>query len=213
MNIIGVITSDVIGSTAIPLEKRALLLTSIRETMEEIGSVMPIKYEIYRGDSIQILSQMPEKSLSLGMLLRCGLKGRTPADSNELWDARVSIGIGTADFMSDGVAVSDGEAFRLSGRGLDSLNKGNMCINTRWDEINDEFSISTPLIDDIITGWSSIQAKATFISLLHAKTRKEIAAELGKTPQNISKILIAAREPLVRNYLTRFSTLIVHKIN
>lgn len=73
--------------------------------------------------------------------------------------------------------------------------------------------VSTAFADDIISGWSYSQAQAVYLTLLYKKTQKEIAVQLNKTAQNISKLLGVAKEELICNYLDRYYLLITEKIH
>ncbi|MDO4159704.1 MAG: helix-turn-helix domain-containing protein [Prevotellaceae bacterium] len=179
--------------------------------MNEIKNIIPLKYEIYRGDSIQAVIDNPADSLLAAILLRAGVRSKTPKDTNEIWDMRVSVGIGEIEFWSDNIPTSDGEAFRLSGRGLDSIGKSSLCINTPWKNINGEFYVNSQFIDDVICNWSSTQARVMFLALQKHRTKKEIGAELGQTHQNVSKLLIAAKEKLIRISIDRFTIVINSK--
>ena len=143
--------------------------------------------------------------------LRAGLKSRIPKGSKQNWDARIAVGIGEMEFISDSILVSDGEAFRLSGREFDELGKRNLAIRTRWDDANEELKISTAFADDIITNWTSSQSLVIYMSLAYQMTQKEIADKLGQSSQNISKLSNVAKEKLIRTYINRCTQIIMNK--
>lgn len=91
--------------------------------------------EMYRGDSFQVVVDNPELALSVAIALRAKLKASTP-DKSEVWDARLSLGIGDVSFASGNILTSDGEAFRLSGRAFDNIGKKRLCISTPWAELD-----------------------------------------------------------------------------
>jgi hypothetical protein len=207
----GIITGDIIDSTSIPIEQRKDLLTAISVISEELQVFSPLKCEIYRGDSFQIVVNRPEKAMLIAILLRAGLKSRVPKGSKQNWDARIAVGIGEIEFISDSILVSDGEAFRLSGREFDELGKRNLAIRTRWDDANEELKISTAFADDIITNWTSSQSLVIYMSLAYQMTQKEIADKLGQSSQNISKLSNVAKEKLIRTYINRCTQIIMNK--
>ena len=207
----GIITGDIIDSTSIPIEHRKDLLTAISVISEELQVFSPLKCEIYRGDSFQIVVNRPEKAMLIAILLRAGLKSRVPKGSKQNWDARIAVGIGEMEFISDSILVSDGEAFRLSGREFDELGKRNLAIRTRWDDANEELKISTAFADDIITNWTSSQSLVIYMSLAYQMTQKEIADKLGQSSQNISKLSNVAKEKLIRTYINRCTQIIMNK--
>lgn len=207
----GVITGDVINSTSIPIEQRQMLLDAISSTMYKIKRDVPLEYELFRGDSIQVVVANPEKTLLVGILLRAGVKSMTPKDSDIYWDIRTSIGIGEVEFQADSIRISDGEAFRISGRGLDAMDKTTLIAKTPWQDVNEELDVTIPFVDDIVCCWTSSQARVVFPALLKHYTRKEIAIILGQSAQNVSKLLITAKEKLIRNSTDRFSKIINSK--
>jgi hypothetical protein len=211
MEITGVITGDVINSTTIPLEQRQQLVESISKVMEKIKAVISLKYEIYRGDSIQVVVDEPGKAMLVGLLMKAGLKSYTPQTDIEPWNMRVSIGIGATDFTADSITISDGEAFRLSGRGLDAMGKETLAVITPWEEVNEEFAVSTPFVDDTIIKWTLGQAAQMFQTLLCNSSRKEMAALFGVSAQTISRTLILAKEKPVRKFIERFDKVVTLK--
>ena len=113
-----VITGDIVRSELIALGKRDLLIQVLHQIVENLQDKSPMRMELFRGDSFQIVVDSPEMSLKIASMMRAGLKSNTPKGSKTEWDARISIGIGTIDYQGDSIVTSDGEAFKLSGRGL-----------------------------------------------------------------------------------------------
>jgi hypothetical protein len=208
MSVQAVITGDVVDSTLIKPTWRSLLLPSIHEVADELKELSSLTIEFFRGDSFQIVIDKPEEAVKIAILLRAGLKSKTPQDSEQPWDVRLAVGIGTIDYLSEKIVVSDGEAFRYSGRMLDEIGKRRLVVLTRWDEVNEELNISTAFADDIVSGWSISQAQVAYLSLLQRVSQKEIATNLNKSVQSISKLLSAAKENLIRMYLERYTRLI-----
>ncbi len=208
MDIKAVITGDIVRSEQIELNKRDLLLHVLQETVDSLQNKSPMSMELFRGDSFQIVLEKPEMSLEVASMIRAGLKSNTPADSFGVWDARISIGIGTIDYLGDRVVTSDGEAFRLSGRGLDAMEKSRLVIKTCWQEVNEELDAGLAFVDDLITGWSVNQAKAIFLSMGKGLSQSNIANSIAKSQQNVSKTLTSAKESLLVRFSARFETII-----
>lgn len=211
MEIKGVLTGDIIHSTTIQADWRERLLETIRGLVDELQLLSPMRMEFFRGDSFQILVEKPGECLTIAVLLRAGLKSKTPEESAQLWDARIAVGVGDVTYTSEQVVVSDGDAFRFSGWAFDELGKRTLAVRTPWQEVNDELRVSTAFADDIISGWSVSQAEAVYLSLLHQTSQKDIAAYLQKTAQNISKLLSTGKETLIRLYLERYEQIILNK--
>lgn len=208
MLIKGVITGDVIGASKIKLENRIQLLDCFYAMKDELQSISPFKMELFRGDSFQLLVEKPEMTIKLAILLRAGLIHHTSSTEEVIWDAKVSIGIGTVDFISNEIVTSDGEAFQYSGRQFDKMGRQRLVIKTPWPDVNEELAISTPFADDIITRWSIRQAGMIYMSLIRNHSQKELAQSIGTSAQNVSKILTSAKEGLIRNYIERSIKLI-----
>lgn len=212
MMIKGVITGDIIGSSNIKSENRSLLLDCLNRMNEELQLISPFKIEIFRGDSFQLLVDKPEMSIKLAILLRAGLIHHTPSIEENIWDAKISIGIGTVDFISTEIVTSDGEAFQYSGRQFDKMGKQRLVVKTPWSDVNEELAVSTPFADDIITKWSVKQAGMVYMSLMNSQSQKELADIIGTSAQNVSKVLATAKESLIKKYIERYIQLIAIRL-
>ena len=207
MKIKGVITGDIIQSTHINPADRNLLLDTIQGIVQYTRKWGEIRLDIYRGDSFQILVDNPIQALRITLLIRAGLQAKSPTAFR--WDARVALGLGTIDFEREqSVIESDGEAFRNSGWEFDKLGRSKkLAIRTPWENFNEEFIVSTALVDDIVSNWTITQAQAIFLFLSTGKTQKEIADDLRKSSQAISKLLIGGKVNLIELYLNRYEQL------
>lgn len=213
MKIVSVITGDIIGSTMGNDSQRRKMLDLIEGSVDEIQNelVFRLQLEFFRGDAFQILIEKPEKALLVAILLRAALCGDTPKDNLYVWDARMAIGVGGVKYRTDSLAKSNGDAFIYSGRTLDGMWNERLAIKTQWKTINDEFSVSTPFADDLISHWTRVQASVIYDYLLYDVTQGQIAREKGMSPQNVSKVLKAGRTELIINYIKRFEKLIYDK--
>ena len=208
----GVITGDIIDSSAIQIEYRDFLLESMRVIVNELSVIEPMKIEFFRGDSFQMVIDIPENALKIAVLLRAGLKSRTPKDSKKPWDARLSLGVGTISYHADNIVLSDGEAFQYSGRELDEMGKRRLIVKTRWSDVNEELQVSTAFADEVISSWSVSQSQTVYQALLYNISQKDIAHKFQKSAQNISKLLNAAKMNLVQMYINRYHNLISNLI-
>ena len=210
MEIKAVITGDIVGSSQIKPEHRIDLLFCLKLMEDELQCVSPFRMELYRGDSFQLLVESPHKAMKIAILLRAGLISHTPTKEGDIWDARISVGLGTVDFISDKIVTSDGEAFMLSGTQLDTIGKRRLVVKTPWEDVNKELEISTAFVDDILSGWSSTQAGMMYMSLRQDKPKKDVAEMTGTSVQNVRNVLGNAKEGLVLKYLSRNSELLEH---
>ena len=210
---VGVITGDFINSTKGDDLWRREMLSIVDNVVGEMwGRFGALQLEFFRGDSFQILVERPEKTLLVAVLIRAALCGRTSQDCPFIWDARMAIGIGDVAYRSDELAKSSGRAFIYSGRTLDMMKNERLAIKTDWECVNEEFSVSTPFADDIISNWTIKQADLVYDYLLFDVSQFRMAVERDMSAQNVSKILKAAKVELIKNYLLRFESLIYDRI-
>lgn len=204
----GVITGDIIDSSAIEIKYRDFLLESIRKIVNELEIIEPLNIEFFRGDSFQMVVNSPENAMQIAVLLRAGLKHHTPKEYKKPWDVRLSLGIGEISYHAERIVLSDGEAFQYSGRELDEMGKQRLIVKTRWKDVNEELKVSTAFADEVISAWSTSQAEAIYQALLYDIPQKDIAKKLQTSAQNVSKLLIAAKVSLIQMYIDRYHHLI-----
>ena len=130
-----------------------------------------------------------------------------------MWDARISLGIGTVAFLSDRIVTSDGEAFQFSGRQLDLMGKQRLAVKTPWPDVDEDLEVTTAFVDDITKGWSSKQAGMIYLSLKQDMAKKDVAELIGTSVQNVRNVLSSAREPLIRMYIERYSKIVADHLN
>ena len=205
----GVITGDLVNSTNIATELRQSVVDALHTCIFDFMSITPIKIEMYRGDSFQVVVDKAEQTLAVAIALRSKLRESTP-DGNDMWDARVSIGIGDISFESDNVVTSDGEAFRLSGRAFDNIGKKRLNISTPWTEMNAAMELNTRFADEFVSSWTARQARVVYHSILCLKTQKEMAEELDMTRQNFNYHWGASKAQLILDYIAYFKTQIAN---
>jgi hypothetical protein len=147
---------------------------------------------IFRGDSFQGLVIQPEKALKILLYIRSELL-KIQIERHRA-EVRLGLGIGRIGNLNiENIEASDGEAFRLSGRALDSL-KGSRQKYRRFSflseqvEINPGLAMLAAALDAIIQSWSVELAEAVSHWIL------------GKTQAEISRVL-KIRQPAVQQRL------------
>ena len=220
---ISVITGDIVKSSSIRDENRAALLALLKKTFGEINntvlSASPANFEIFRGDSFQVVISQPELALITAVLIRAGLRGVMPESPPEgtrpgrTWDARLSIGIGEIFFDAGTAVESDGPAFRFSGTLLDEMKKtgSRLGIRTPWDDVNGELRVSCSFADQIISHWSAYQAQAVYHQLSENLTQQKLAERLGISQPGVSNRLITGNLPNINLMLERYHKLITSR--
>lgn len=201
----GVITGDLVNSTHIAAVWRQTVTDVLKVCVADFKPLTDVKLEMYRGDSFQAIVDKPEYTLAVAIALRAKLRASTPEES-EIWDARLSIGIGEIPFESDNIATCDGEAFRLSGRAFDKIGKRRLCISTPWQDFNNNIDLLTRFADELISSWTVKQAIAVYHSILYPKKQKDMANDLNMTRQNFNHLWRSSKCQLILNYIEYYKS-------
>lgn len=163
---VAVITGDVVDSSALPPEHRRGLLAvlkSLTATLREtLGpEAVPLPLDVYGGDGWQVLVTRPSLALRAALLVRATLRAEVDPASTHGVDTRVVVARGPVDFLSDDrVSESEGEAFRLSGRGLAALGDRRMAFANAGRSTLDDWDVVFHLLDVIARDWTGRQARA-----------------------------------------------------
>lgn len=218
-----VITGDIVHSREV--ENMHALLNVLKSTISEIKKVFSTKinFEIYRGDSFQMLVAQPEEAMKIALLIRSKLRSSVlisaKNDANvsleSLWDARISIGIGKVSNQSQRVVESTGEAFELSGRQLDEMKNKHerLCITTCWKNMNLQLQVITKLSDAIVSRWTLNSSEAAYRHLLFNETQAEIAKKLNVSQPAVHKRLIIANMEAIKEMLDYLNLTIKNQIH
>lgn len=199
-SLFAVLTGDVIGSRRLAGEDRQRLLSVLTNSGEELRSAfpqsIPFAPNIFRGDSWQFVSSAPTYSLRQGLYFRARVKaGMQPSRV----DTRFSLAIGTIDFLPpEGPAAGAGQAFNLSGQGLDEMAR-HMYISLNYPpNFDPDLAISLDavgrLIDRLAQDWTDRQALAISGALLHLTQVQiaEVSFQGQVTQQAVAQHLFSA---------------------
>lgn len=204
-----VITGDIVDSTGTTGNYKATL----QRIADDIRQFQDDRFimDIYRGDSFQTISDIPEKGLLLLLIIKAGLNRNSSQKEGKdyQWNARMSLGVGHLENYPTNNEIGElsGEPFVKSGRALDQMkDKGQLItVTTGVEQMDDELSAVCPLIEAITDRWTSTQADAIYLSLLHGTiTQQELGKELGKSQRAIGKSLEAGDIEAIKTYLKRF---------
>ena len=172
-----VLTGDIINSTQ---ELSEMWLPELKAVLNQYGQE-PEAWEIYRGDSFQLLVKM-EDALEAAIAVKLSMM------QFGALNARVAIGLGDVSYQSTKVTESNGEAFIRSGKTFDIMKKRTLAI-----------SLDKPLIDELlnglidfgaylIDGWSVSTVKVIRLALANPnKTQVELAKMLKVSQANVSE--------------------------
>lgn len=179
-----VITGDIIDSSKYSVEELNLILNTLNDEFECFNNDKNFnsEFKIYRGDSFQGVVLDPEIALDLVIAIKTAVNRLSIKNKmiSGLPDCRISIGVGTINLKRDSILESNGEAFRFSGKTLDTM-KGDyprLLLTTANEDLNNEFSVHFSLLDSVMSKWSTASAEVAYF--LHRKYKEvEIAKKLN----------------------------------
>jgi hypothetical protein len=173
-----VLTGDIVSFSKLPKEDRASIHYILQEGTEVFrkafkGSV-PLKVDVFRGDSWQLLVSDTPRALRTALFLRAYLRASIETVRT---DTRIALGIGAVDFVpGNRVSKGDGAAYRTSGSRLERMNKANrMSFGFPGYELEEAMDILVRLTDVLAMNWSGRQARA-LTGALQGLTQEKIGA-------------------------------------
>ena len=209
MRTTAIITGDIVDSTKLNLAERNIMINALQAIPEILSPFEKISMEIFRGDSFQVQISKPEIAAKAAIAIRAWLRSQVELSGKEPLDARLAIGIWETDYESESLSMSDGEAFRLSGRLLDRMHKARLAIATPWSTVNEELRLSTAFVDDIISSWTQNQSKIMLLRIQTSKRHIELSQTLEISRQMVDKSLKSSKEELIESYIDRFEKIII----
>ena len=203
LKIHAVLTGDIVNSTKLGPEDEKLLLKKLHQILE------PYTFEFYRGDSFQ--AYLPDNTLALETALMCRTAaiGINPEAAPAISDVRIGIGIGSVVHPVRDLASAKGEAFLLSGRALDSLDKtrGRLVIDAENNPLaNLAFAGMASYINSIYAQMTAKQAEVIF-DLLRGETQQQVADKLNRSKSTISQHVTAGRWDEIEDILKNFKSI------
>lgn len=201
---LGVITADFVGSTNLSSDKRKRLPVMVSDAVSFwLGEKQD--FQIFRGDSFQIRVANPRQSLKVGLGLRLYLKVNGALQGIPDLDARVSVGIGEESLHRAVVGKSDGQAYRLSGAGLDEMPVSQRLALFVGEENPVIWTTIALFLDDIVSNLTLAQAQA-MLWALNDKNQEEIAVILSVSQAAVNQRLKSGRWMLVKQGLSCYET-------
>ncbi len=201
---IAILSGDIIASSSLTTAQRKELEDLLWKELERISGSKD-DFSIQRGDAFQMKITQPGRALKAAIELRCLLKSQLQQSGKAISDARISLGIGTEELKGRNVSSSDGEAYRLSGQGLDQLKEANTNLSIHTGEVivDRSWEVISYLIDEHITEWSPMQAEAILLRL-QGLTYEEMANKLGINTSAAFKRIESAHWKAVKKALDYF---------
>lgn len=180
-----VITADVVNSTAMGSKAAG----ELRSILEQLINANQAKFlSFYRGDSFQSYLVDPYPAYKLALRLRTAARVFENQLPDIKTDLKISIGIGSIETPVTQIKTAQGEAFLLSGRGLDELEKTGrrLIIRCGDDKVNttlESISLFTDYLFDALT----YKQAEVLQHLLENRTQIETAKVLDKSQSTVNR--------------------------
>ncbi len=201
---IAVLTGDLVRSGAQSAERIEAAMLAIKAVADEIVRWQTPqgdhRFTRFRGDGWQIVLHRPSLSLRAAVVIQGKLIGMG-------MESRISIGVGRAKSLGTAsLADAAGEAFELSGRGLDQMGEPwRLGIDKRSVPIEDQ--LIADLLAERMGKWTAAQAEAASLQLaspFRLRTLHEIARLLGISPQAVNDRVRGAGASVISSVLQRW---------
>lgn len=211
-----VLTGDLVRSSALDkedMEKVRKRMDAATEALNQAPwagrKLVRGRAEFFRGDAWQTLLTEPRWAFRSAIYLRAVLLAQG------LVDTRVAVGIGAVDSLSrTRVSLSRGQAFTLSGRGLDQMSarfRMALTVPEEFKTFAGWLSVIFGLCDCLIGRWHTGQAEiAGLMALYKSASHAEIGRLIEPSPisqQAVSKSLNAAGWPGLEQALDHFEVI------
>jgi hypothetical protein len=204
MTVGAVLTGDIVNSTQLSPTQEKGLLKGLAKFLK--GS----PHEFYRGDSFQVFVNEPSKALRLALVCRVvAIDITTKEESTIRGDIRIGIGIGEVSSPVRTPGSAKGEAFLLSGRELDELQKTERRLAIRCSNKIADIGLQTmaDYLDNIFGGMTGKQADV-IVELLQGTTQQQLSVSREKAKSTISELANAGRWPEIERILQQYEQLI-----
>ncbi|WP_018612108.1 hypothetical protein [Segetibacter koreensis] len=214
-----IITGDIVSSQNIEPVHREQLFKKLDVFLKSLKNNYLSSYETFRGDSLQCKTIVPELALRTAILIRAFFRAYIPENTKSVinkknkkgyfstkYDIRLAIGIGEVDFIDEKkISSSDGQAFRLSGEGLDSLKNTSqhLLVKTADHNFDEQIEPAVLLVDALIQKWTQNQAILVLYKLQQMK-EDEIAAQLQISQSAVTQRKKTAEWYAVEKLVTYF---------
>ncbi|KQB43684.1 hypothetical protein RCH33_170 [Flavobacterium daejeonense] len=188
-----VITGDIMGSRKLA---SAIWLPELKAVLSHYGSE-PKDWEIYRGDSFQLLVPA-EEALEIALCIKATIK-----QFKEI-DVRMAIGVGVVDYLAEKITESNGGAFINSGECFEDLKKQTLGLKTPWEPMNATFAVVFPFMLMIADNWTSTSAEILKKAIENPEfNQSQLAESLNRKSQSsISSSLKRAGYEELKNMIS-----------
>jgi hypothetical protein len=171
-----VITGDIINSKKVNPKN---WLTQLKTELNTLGK-SPKYWEIYRGDSFQVIINNPLDGLKTAIKIKARLK------SIKHINVRMAIGIGNQTYNAPNITQSNGTAFVHSGEKFELLKKEkqNLAVKSEWIEFDKEINLYLKLSLIAMDSWTVNAAEMVKTALENPNKSQEELGQIVKIKQN-----------------------------
>lgn len=180
-----VITADIVNSSLLGTAN----VNKLAERLKELINANQAKFlSFYRGDSFQCYLVDPYPAYKLALQLRTETKLFQATVPEVETDLKISLGIGSIDIPVTNINNAMGEAFVLSGRGLDEFEKTGRKFIIKSEDPAINIALETiSLFTDYLFSHLTIKQTEVLQHLLNNRTQIEIAKILKKSQSTINR--------------------------
>lgn len=197
-----VLTADIVHSTKLDAKDYACVMQTLQTLLKSQAVRYQCKFEIFRGDSFQILYTNIIDAMDSVLSIRLYLQSGIECPAIKLTQ---SIAIGRVEQGSINLSSSLGEAFILSGRSLDKASRGELVINFGNELGLMDLSVSTLFLRHLLNGLTEKQAEVLYYYIdFGFPEQQSIADHMHMTRQNVATHLKRSGAELVKAYLLSY---------
>lgn len=180
-----VITADIVNSSLLPTGSVKWLADRLKELINSNNAKF---LSFYRGDSFQSYLVDPYPAYKLAIRMRTEAKLFQKEFPDIELDLKISLGIGGIDTPVTSISSAMGEAFIISGRGLDKFEKTGerFIMKSENNEINIALETISLVTDYLFRDLTTRQAEVLQFLLADYK-QIEIAKKIKKSQSTINR--------------------------
>lgn len=198
--IVAVITGDIVGSRKLSGAQFKQVMQRLEQLLGSFSARFQTAFDIFRGDSFQLVTP-PADAARLATIIDLTLRCNVHAVA-----VRQCIGIGQGATNNDNVKTATGEAYLLSGHGLDEIKGRGLRIMSANAEFQTHSELLTRFFDSHLDRLTSTQAQVVLAYLLaDNKSHEQLATRLDKKRSNVTRILNTSQYHLITDYLNYFA--------
>lgn len=202
---VAVLTTDIVHSTKLSANEYAKVMTALQQLLELQAERFGCTFEIFRGDSFQVLYPDYAVAMQSALVIRLNLQAGINCSAVKLTQ---SLAVDKVEKQSDRLGSSLGEAFIVSGRALDKATSGDLLLNFPRSLSAADLTISTLFLRSLLDGLTIKQAEVLFYYIdLDCPEQQSIADIMKMTRQNVATHLKRSGAELVKAYLNAYREL------